>query len=194
MKKVNLRNNHASPISSERSDEVEKKIALEEKELELYSRLHIPFVDPKERAKYSEEYNSRALAPMLAWVKKRARNSKSLVQYQEVFDELKKFSPKYFCDLVFAKNVLLLKIANSLPNLPKSLPVVLNTLHLMRPEGMSLVKVEEQASDLLFTVEFDFKNNGRIVTNSCFYKLHNYLHPTSTALEPLEILQQTHSK
>jgi hypothetical protein len=85
--------------------------------------------------------------------------------------------------MVFCKNVLLPKLKDKLSNLPESLIVVLNTLHLVHPEGTRLVSIEKQGTDLSFIAEFDSTVDEEIVTDACKYKLHNYLLPDKTELE-----------
>ncbi|MDR1255626.1 MAG: hypothetical protein LBJ94_01715 [Puniceicoccales bacterium] len=161
--------------------DVERILAGEFKEdMSMY---YTEFPDPAEVRKYSEEYNGKALKPMLTWVNKRVKDKEKMVQYAEVIAELEKFSPKYCCEMVFAKNVLLPELKDELPELPESLVVVLNTLHLVHQEGTQLVSVEKNGPNLSFTAEFKSWVDGKIVTDACSYKLRNYLSPEKTELE-----------
>jgi hypothetical protein len=76
---------------------------------------------------------------------------------------------------------------NLLQSVPESLIVVLNTLHLVHPEGTRLIGVEKQSDDLIFEAEFDSRIDGKIVTDACEYKLHNYLSPERYSLDILKI-------
>ncbi|MDR0715236.1 MAG: hypothetical protein LBF25_00400 [Puniceicoccales bacterium] len=151
--------------------------------------MYSDFPDPEEVRQYSEKFNKEALKPMLDWVQKKTATPDKIVQYEEVINELEKFSPKYCCEMVFCKNVLLheLEKAGVLPSLPPSLIVVLNTLHLVHSEGTRLVSVDKNGADVIFKAEFDSWVGGKIVTDTCKYRLHNYLFPEKYELTVLEI-------
>jgi hypothetical protein len=145
--------------------------------------VHSDLVDPSEVKQLSERYNISALGPMLAWVQKRKASSE-MVQYREVIDELNKFSPKYCCEMVFSRNILLpeLEKNGTLPDLPESMVAVLYTLHLVHSEGTRLIDVKMESNDLIFEAEFDSRIGGKIVTDACKYKLCHYLSPAECRL------------
>ncbi|MDR0595908.1 MAG: hypothetical protein LBF94_04445 [Puniceicoccales bacterium] len=147
------------------------------------------FPDPEEVRQYSEKFNKEALKPMVEWIRKRMATPDKIVQYEEVINELEKFSPRYCCEMFFCKNVLLpaLKKFGVLRSLPPSLIVVLNTLHLVHSEGTRLVSVDRDGADVIFMAEFDSWVGGKIVTDTCKYRLHNYLSPEKYELTVLEI-------
>lgn len=146
------------------------------------------FVDPSEMRQCIAKYNADALNPMLAWIQER-RASNGMVQYQEVLDELDKFSPKYCCEIVFCRNTLLPELAKNgtLPKLPESLVAVLYTLHIVHSEGTRLVSVKKESNNLVFEAEFDSRIGGKIVTDACKYELRNYLSPAECRLFVVEV-------
>ncbi|MDR2737578.1 MAG: hypothetical protein LBB18_01390 [Puniceicoccales bacterium] len=146
--------------------------------------------DPMEAMRYTKEYSVRAFAPMLAWVRERAENGdrEQIIQYDEVMDELEKFSPKYNSEISLCVLDLLpeLQRTGELPKLPESLVVVLYTLHLIHREGTRLLEVKKLDSVLEFTAEFDSYIDGKTVTSACKYRLQNYLSPKDMELEVVE--------
>ncbi|MDR0693549.1 MAG: hypothetical protein LBF49_03210 [Puniceicoccales bacterium] len=151
----------------------------------MYAR-GLPWIDPEEIEAYGEEYNGRALAPMLEWIEGFVKNPR-VVQYDEVTEKLESFSPKYNCEIGFCHDVLLpaLEESGQLPKVPESLIVVLNTLHLIHPEGTRLVSVNKEGANLLFIDEFKSTVGEKIVPHAYSYRLRNYLSSKTVRLEPL---------
>ncbi|MDR1890639.1 MAG: hypothetical protein LBQ23_00430 [Puniceicoccales bacterium] len=143
--------------------------------------------DPSEVEAVSKEYNSRALAPMLKWAEGFIQNPR-VVQYEEVIEKLKGFSPKYNCEIGFCHDVLLpaLEKSGQLPKVPVSLIIVLNTLHLVHFEGTRLVSVEKEGPNLFFVDEFKSTVDGKVVPHAYSYRLHNYLSSKDVQLEAIK--------
>ncbi|MDR2432419.1 MAG: hypothetical protein LBD34_01575 [Puniceicoccales bacterium] len=151
----------------------------------IYGR-GLNWIDPEEIETYEREYSNRALEPMLQWVEGFMKKPR-VVQYEEVTEKLESFSPKYNCEIGFCHDVLLpaLEKSGQLPKVPESLIVVLNTLHLIHPEGTRLVSVDKEKENLLFVAEFKSTVAGEIVPHAYSYRLRNYLSSKTVRLEPL---------
>jgi hypothetical protein len=140
---------------------------------------------PENIEQYAEDYDARALWPVLSWISGMARDPHHVFQYQEVLQELNKYSPRYGCALIFARFVLLPKLATFKPitDLPESLVVVLNTLHLVCTSHVTLLEVHYQSGPhLRFTVECESWSNGQSVKYLRTYLLQNYEDPDWTGL------------
>ncbi|MDR2776616.1 MAG: hypothetical protein LBB17_01030 [Puniceicoccales bacterium] len=146
----------------------------------------LPWIDPREIEDYGKKYNGRALGPMLQWIEGLVKGPK-VVQYEEVTKKLESFSPKYNCEIGFCHDVLLpaLEKSGQLPRVPESLIVVLNTLHLIHPEGTRLLSVDREGTNLLFVAEFKSTVGGKIVPHAYSYRLHDYLSSERVRLEPV---------
>ncbi|MDR1528527.1 MAG: hypothetical protein LBS22_03010 [Puniceicoccales bacterium] len=151
----------------------------------IYGR-GLPQTDPREIRSYGEQYNSRALKPMLQWIEGFVEDPR-VVQYEEVTEKLDSFSPRYNCEVGFCHDVLLpaLEKSGQLSKVPESLVIVLNTLHLIHPEGTRLLSVDKERADLLFVAEFKSTVEGKIVPHAYSYRLHNYLSSKAARLEAI---------
>jgi hypothetical protein len=151
-------------------------------------RRHRSNVEPENIEQYANDYNSRALWPMIDWIRETARQPNHFFQYQEVIKELSKYSPLYGCALIFARLVLLPVLANYYPisHLPESLIVVLNTLHLGTSRDISLFEVQKQGIDLGFTIQFNICVQGKKMKQIRSYLLRNYEYLSWTGLELLQ--------
>ncbi|MDR0742695.1 MAG: hypothetical protein LBE98_04510 [Puniceicoccales bacterium] len=152
---------------------------------EMYGR-GLDWTDPSKIQDYGEKYNGRALEPMLKWIEGFVKNPR-VVQYEEVTKKLESFSPKYNCEIDFCHGVLLpaLEESGQLSKVPESLIVVLNTLHLIHPEGTRLLSVEKEGADLLFVAEFKSTVGGKVVPHAYSYRLHDYLSSETVRLESI---------
>jgi hypothetical protein len=155
-------------------------------EFDRIYRHDLPWVDPSEVEDCGKQYNGRALGPMLQWIEGFVKNPK-IVQYEEVTEKLESFSPKYNCEIGFCHDVLLpaLEKSGQLPKVPESLIVVLNTLHLIHPEGTRLISVDKEGADLLFVAEFKSTVGDKIVPHAYSYRLRDYLSSKRVRLEPI---------
>jgi hypothetical protein len=151
----------------------------------IYGR-GLEWTDSSEIEAYGKEYSGRALEPMLKWIEGFVKNPR-VVQYDEVTEKLESFSTKYNCEIGFCHDVLLpaLEKSGQLPKVPASLIVVLNTLHLIHPEGTRLVSVDKEGANLLFIAEFKSTVSGEIVPHAYSYRLRNYLSSKTVRLEPI---------
>ncbi|MDR2779090.1 MAG: hypothetical protein LBB16_02270 [Puniceicoccales bacterium] len=151
----------------------------------IYGR-GLDWVDPSVIEKCHKEYYERALGSMLQWVEGFVKNPR-IVQYEEVTEKLESFSPQYNCEIGFCHDVLLpaLEKSGQLSKIPESLVVVLNTLHLIHPEGTRLVSVSKEKADLLFVAEFKSTVGDKIVPHAYSYRLRNYLSSKAVKLEPI---------
>jgi hypothetical protein len=142
--------------------------------------------EPEDVENYATAYVARALRPMLEWIERSASVSDHFFQYHEVISELNKYAPKHGCALVFVRLILLPTLASfrSLSEFPESLIVILNTLHLVTSEMISLVYVMSRGPDLVFRIQNEDGQDGRHVTQT--YALLNYLNPKGTWLVPVE--------
>jgi hypothetical protein len=152
------------------------------------------FPDPDDVSRLSEQYNKNALEPMLAWIQKRTKSSDEMVQYEEVIRELDKFSPKYCCEMVFCRNVLLpaLEKNGTLGSVPISLVAILYTLDLVHSVGTRLVDIKRESNDLLLGAEFDSLIDDKIVSDTCDYRLVNYLSPARCSRSVIGIRPSKH--
>jgi hypothetical protein len=142
--------------------------------------------EPEDVEDYASAYVARALRPMLEWIEQSVSVSDHFFQYHEVISELNKYSPKHGCALVFVRLILLPTLASfrSLEELPESLVVVLNTLHLVTSDMISLVFVMRRGADLVFRVQNEDAPEGNRTIQT--YALLNYANPKETWLVPVE--------
>jgi hypothetical protein len=137
---------------------------------------------------YASKYNERALSPTISWIEGLIKkDSNHFFDYAEVMGHLNLYIPRYGCDIVFAKSILLPNlIYNEEPTkLPKSLIVVLNSLYLTKKATVKLVDVEKDGCNLMFTVMIEQIVNGWAMTDACRYGLRNHTNVTESWLEPL---------
>jgi hypothetical protein len=130
---------------------------------------------------YADKYNARALEPMLEWIQSTVRSNRNrFFKYQEVIDQLNLYSPRHGCAIIFARLVLLpaVKLHAQISDLPESLIVILNTLHLVRGPETRLVEVAKDGPNLRFAVA-----NGTGGKDVCKYRLKSYLNLDQTWLE-----------
>jgi hypothetical protein len=138
-------------------------------------------VDESDDSKvYADKYNARALEPTLKWIQSKVvSNRQYSFQYDEVIDQLNLYSPRHGCAVIFARLVLLpaIKLHGQLSDVPESLIVVLNTLHLVRDADTHLVDLRRDGPHVLFVVAG--------ATGVASYRLKNYLNLEQMWLEAL---------
>jgi hypothetical protein len=130
---------------------------------------------------YADKYNARALEPMLVWIQSTVLSNRNrFFKYQEVIDQLNLYSPRHGCAIIFARMVLLpaVKLHAQISDLPESLIVILNTLHLVRGPETQLVEVSRDGPHLRFAVA-----DGTGAKDVCKYRLKNYRNLDQTWLE-----------
>jgi hypothetical protein len=137
---------------------------------------------------YASKYNERALTPTLQWIQCLInQNAEHFFDYGEVMAHLASYVPRYGCDIVFAKSVLLQKLDDlrGLAKVPESLVVVLNSLYLTKNGVIKLVDVTKDGPCLVFTVMLEQAIDGWTTTETVRYRLRNYSRLKDAWLEPL---------
>ncbi|MDR0679651.1 MAG: hypothetical protein LBF42_01265 [Puniceicoccales bacterium] len=132
---------------------------------------------------HAKKYSDGAIVPVLKWVEGFVKNPR-FVQYAEVTKKLGKLSPKYCSELTLCTKALFSELERSgkLSQVPESLIIVLNTLHLMHPGGTWLTSVEKEGQDLVFVAEFKDYEGDPFAHK---YRLRNYLSAEDVELESI---------
>jgi hypothetical protein len=122
----------------------------------------------------NEEYDKRALPPMLKWVKRRCQNRDRIVQYRELGAELQKYNPRYRSHIRFCKKVLLPALTTEMEDLPPSLIAVLCSIHLVRTIHSIITEIFVDGANMEFTAESYTILHGEIVTHYQYFVFYNF--------------------